>query len=396
MGSKKLIILGGYGNTGRPLAEHLLHSTAATIIIAGRNDQKAQALATELNHEFDGERVSSLRVDASDPASLRQAFAGQDMVVVASSTAQYTEQVAAAALETGIDYFDVIFSTQKHAVLQTMASKIEKAGLCFITDGGFHPGLPAALIRHLASSFDKLESAKVGSVIKIDWAALDLTPSTMQEFVGEFLDFQTIVYRDGRWQKSSVLSMMKPEYIDFTCDIGPSFGRQYTIPMFLEEMRAIPTLYPDIQETGFLVGGFNWFVDWFISPIVMVALKLWPQRALPSMGRLMFWGLTRFSKPPYGTLLKAEVRGQKGAETVATDLFLYHEDGYAFTAIPAAACLLQYLSGSIRQPGLWFQAHIVEPDLMMLDMQRMGIDVQYREAFGDTGHTTQATSTARI
>jgi saccharopine dehydrogenase (NAD+, L-lysine-forming) len=306
-------------------------------------------------------------------------MAGIDMVIVASSTADFTEQVANAALDAGVDYFDVIYSTHKFTTLKALTPRIKEAGLCFITDGGFHPGLPAALIRYLAPRFDKLESARVGSVIKIDWKTLNLSPSTMEEFVGEFMDFQALVFEDGRWRKTGALSMMIPKYIDYTCDIGPDFGRQYAIPMFLEEMRAIPDLYPEITDTGFLVGGFNWFVDWFISPIIMVALKLWPQRSLPSMGRLMFWGLTKFGKPPYGTLIKTEARGQIDAKPGAIDLFLYHDDGYAFTAIPAAASLLQLLDDSVRKPGLWLQAHIIDPDRLMVDMERMGIQVQYRE-----------------
>jgi len=376
MENTKLLILGGYGSTGRPLAELLLQETSAELILAGRNEQKAQALAAEFNEKFEGQRVIGERVDAADPKSIRQAFAGIDMVVVASSTANYTEQVAKAALDAGVDYFDVLFAAHKFETLQAMAPKIEEAGLCFITDGGFHPGLPAAVIRYIAPRFDRLDSARVGSVIKIDWNTLDLSPSTMKEFVSEFMDFQTLVFEDGRWRKTGALSMMIPKYIDYTCDIGPDFGRQYAIPMFLEEMRSIPDLYPEIKETAFLVGGFNWFVDWFVSPIIMVALKLWPQRALPSMGRLMFWGLTKFSKPPYGTLLKAEARGQIDAKPGAIDMFLYHEDGYAFTAIPAAACLLQILDQTSRRPGLWLQALIVDPDRLMVDMERMGIQIQ--------------------
>ena len=380
MTTKKLLILGGYGSTGRCLADLLLQESDVELVLAGRNQGKAQALAAKLNDKYGGERVYHLRLDASDPQSLHHSYDGIDMVVVASSTAEFTEQVAGAALEAGIDYFDVLYSTRKFDALDAMASNIKVAGRCFVTDGGFHPGLPAALIRYLAPRFDKLESARVGSVIKFDWNTLDLSPSTMEEFVAEFIDFQTLEFKEGHWVKSGALSMMLPKYIDFSCDIGPDFGRQYAIPMFLEEMRAIPELYPGITDTSFLVGGFNWFVDWFVSPIIMVALKLWPQRALPSMGRLMFWGLRKFGKPPFGTLLKAEARGLKDGKPASIDLFLYHDDGYMFTAVPAAACLLQLLDGSERKPGLWLQAHIVDPERMMIDMERMEIQSQLRSS----------------
>jgi saccharopine dehydrogenase (NAD+, L-lysine-forming) len=375
MSEKTVLILGGYGNTGRPLAQLLLQETDSNLMLAGRDLSKAQALAAEFNGIFGGQRVNGRHVDASDPTTLRQAFGDVDLTVVTSSTVDYTEQVAGAALDAGVDYFDVLYSTHKLAVLQKMAQRIEQAGLCFVTDGGFHPGLPAALIRYLAPEFDRLETARVGSVIKIDWAALELAPSTMEEFVAEFIDMETLVFRDGRWQKAGLTAMMKPIYIDFGSEIGPGFGRQYCIPMFLEEMRAIPALYPELRETGFFVGGFNWVVDWFISPVIMAALKMWPSRAKRPMGRLMFWGLKRFGKPPFGTLLKAEARGVKDGQASAIDLILYHEDGYAFTAIPAAACLLQLLDGSIRRPGLWLQSNVVEPERLVLDMEQMGIAV---------------------
>jgi saccharopine dehydrogenase (NAD+, L-lysine-forming) len=376
MDDKKILILGGYGNTGRPLAQLLLQETSVELLLAGRNLAKLEALTSELNAQFTGRRVRGCQVDAADPKSLRRAFSGVDLVVVASSTAEYVQQVATAALQAGIDYLDVQFSTHKTAVLASMAAEIEEAGLCFITDAGFHPGLPAALVRCLAPYFDNLESAMVGSVIKIDWASLELSPSTMEEFVSEFMDFQTLVFRDGRWQKAGLMAMMKPIYMEF----GPPFGRQYCIPMFLEEMWTIPQLYPNIKETGFFVGGFNWVVDWFISPIIMVALKIWPSRAKGPMGRLMFWGLKSFSKPPYGTLLKLEAQGQKGGQHQEMNLTISHEDGYQLTAIPVVACLLQYLDGSIHKSGLWLQANIVEPDRLLRDMQHMGIKVDRSSA----------------
>ena len=58
------------------------------------------------------------------------------------------------------------------------------------------------------------------------------------------------------------------------------------------------------------------------------------------------------------------------------DLTLSHADGYWFTAIPVVASLLQVLDGSARRPGLWFQASIVEPQRLLHDMQRMGIEIR--------------------
>jgi saccharopine dehydrogenase (NAD+, L-lysine-forming) len=158
-------------------------------------------------------------------------------------------------------------------------------------------------------------------------------------------------------------------------DFGAEFGRQTCAPMFLEEMRSIPELFPSLQETGFYVGSFNWVVDWLIMPLAMLALKIWPQRALKPMGKWMLWGLKTFSHPPYGTLLKVEAHGRKEGQPKDFELTLKHPDGYLFTAIPVVACLLQVLDGSARKPGLWTQAHLVEPNRLLADMQRLGIQI---------------------
>jgi hypothetical protein len=371
MDTKHILILGGYGSTGLPIAHYLLLKTDVSITLAGRNLEKARRAAEKFNNELGKERVQTVIADASDSYSLRKAFDGMDMVVVASSTSEFTETVARSAIGAKIDYLDVQYSTTKMRILQSLCSDIERAGLCFITDGGFHPGLPAAMVRFAAEQFDSLESANVGSVIKIDWNALDLSPSTMEEFVGEFMNFQTLYFQDGQWQKVSALAMMMPRFMEF----DEKFGRQYCIPMFLEEMRYLPDKHPSLQETGFFVGGFNWFVDWFISPIIMVGLKLFPGKRLRPFSSLMFWGLKTFSSPPYGTLLKLEARGTKNELPKSVDVLITHADGYALTAIPVVACLMQYLNGDYP-PGLWLQAHIVEPNRFFNDMETMGVDIR--------------------
>ena len=75
------------------------------------------------------------------------------------------------------------------------------------------------------------------------------------------------------------------------------------------------------------------------------------------------------SQPPYRVALKVEARGQ----LAQVEASIEHEDGYELTAIPVIAFLLQY--NQIRKPGLHMMGHLVEPDRLFDDMQRMGVRV---------------------
>ncbi len=376
MEGKRILILGGYGNTGKAVARLLLQESQAKIVIAGRRLDKAEDFCRELGGDFDASRVGSARLDAADLPGMRQAFSGSDFVVVASSTTQYAHLVAQAALEARTGYLDMQVSPRKISFLRSIESAIQQSGCCLITDGGFHPGLPAFLVRYAAQYFDQLEIARVGSVIKEDWNSLEISASTVYELVEMMNDFEMSLYRDGKWKKASLLSTADYLRMDF----GPEFGKQTCAPMMLEEMRALPELYPNLTETGFYVGSFNWFTDWVIMPVSMIAMRLAPKLALKPSARLMHWGLKSFSRPPYGTLLQVQAEGRKAGLYKKVTITISHPDGYMFTAIPVVACTLQYLDGTVNKPGLWFQAHVVEPTRFMADMQHMGIEVKITEA----------------
>jgi len=59
MDKKIFLILGGYGQTGKLIAELLLQETDVQLILAGRNLAKAQTTANRLNQNFDANRVSA-------------------------------------------------------------------------------------------------------------------------------------------------------------------------------------------------------------------------------------------------------------------------------------------------------------------------------------------------
>ncbi|TYA15107.1 hypothetical protein FRY98_05470 [Paenibacillus faecis] len=361
----KIVILGGYGITGLMIARLLMQFSSAHLILAGRDEAKAKETAAALNAEFRCVRAEGRYADAADTSTLIKVFQPADIVVVASSTSRYTPEIASAALTAGTDYLDIQYSSYKLDVLKQLEPEILKAGRCFITDGGFHPGLAAVLVHRAADSLDQLEAAAVGSVIRIDWPALNPTRATILELVGELKDFNAAYFSDGHWKKGGMRKM----------DFGPPFGVNRCTAMMLEEMRELPVRYPDLKETGFYVGGFNGFVDWVVIPFAMIAFRLFPRHALPWIGKWMHWGLLRFSKPPYGTVIRVEARGVRNGQPAFFTGSLYHEDGYQLTAIPVVACLLQYLDGSISRPGLYCQANLVQVDRFIEDMRSMGVTV---------------------
>ena len=374
----RMLVLGGYGTAGAMLARLLLEQSDAEVVVAGRSAAKADALAAELAVAFGPRRCSARCVDAADPRSLDAAFADVDLVVVASSTLAYVRTVAEAALRAGADYYDLQLSVRaKFEVLEGLRERMERDGRCFITDGGIHPGLSAAMIRALLPAFSRLERADCSGLMRVDWNAFAFSTSTIHELIDEFRDYRIEALRDGVWAK--VPSRAAQRKIDF----GPPWGRQTCALMVLEELPRLAQSLPELRECGFYVSGFGPAVDYLVLPLGMLALKVAPERLGPSYARLLAWTLKATSRPPYETVFQVEAEGVAAGPGVTRRLArlrVAHGDGYYLTAAAAAACLLQYLDGSIRRPGLNLQGLVVEPGRFLTDLQNMGATVSVQGA----------------
>ena len=357
---KTILILGGYGYTGKFLARHLLRQTDVNVILAGRSLDKARAFAQELNDS----RVTVIRVDASDLEGLRQALQSVTLCLVAAPTTHQAETVIQACIDAHVYYLDVQFSSRKLKALSTAEEKIKEDGLCFITEAGFHPGLPAAMIRYTATKLDVLESAVTAGYLNIN--NIPYTEA-VDELMEAFLDYQAQVYKKGAWTKPTSWDMR-------SFNFGKEIGNRTCYSMFFEELRGIPQMFPSLKEAGFYISGSNWFTDLLITPIVFVGLKLAPKRGIRPLGKLMWWGMGQ-SKPPYLVALKVEAKGLLNGKQAEVYARIAHPDGYELTAIPVVAYLLQYLDRTARKSGIHMMGHIAEPKRLFKDMQLMGVEV---------------------
>lgn len=364
MKEKTIIVLGGYGGTGRVLCRWLLKQTKVDVIIAGRRVQKAEELSAQLSKEFTGRRVSARYADASDSHSLVKAFEGVSMVLVAATTTQYVKQVADAALSAGIDYLDYHFQQTIVPVLNALAPAIKKAGRCFITQAGFHPGLPSAFVRYAAPHFDRYQKA----VIAMAMTARIEKAESVYEIVDEMADYKSEIFKDGKWKKGNYKDTKK-------VDFGPPFGVRSCYPIQLEEIRPLPQVF-GLQEVGVYVAGFNWFVDYVVFPLGLLLFKIRKGLGRRLVASLMVWGINNLSPSQQWVSFLVDAEGETQDQRIKVRVMAQHSDPYDFTAIPVVACLQQYLDGHIAKPGLWMMGHAVDPVRLMNDMERMGVRIQ--------------------
>lgn len=364
MNKNKILILGGYGNAGLVIARLLAQQGGFEIRLAGRNGHKAERAAGQLNAELSTTCLSGCEVDAANRASLLAAFRNVDLVLVAATTITHTRLVAEAALEAGIDYFDLQISTPaKRQALEALREQVTASGRCFITDGGYRPGLPAAMVRYAACRLPALEAAQVFSFFQVNWKEREFS-SASSEFVDEIKYFDQTYLKDGMWIQGNMR--------DFTSvDFDAPFGVKYCMPMYMEEFRPLPEIIPTLKNTGFYSAGFGGWMDYLVIPAAISILAAFPKRSEKAVARLLEWGMKYTTRPPYGAVLKMQARGAGQALTMT----VAHADAYLITAAPVVACLLQYTQGVFSEPGLFRQGVLVEPVRFFDDLARMGVSV---------------------
>lgn len=363
MKAKEIVVLGGYGGAGSCISRLLLEETGASIVIAGRRTEMAEELARILNSKYPG-RTTSAFADASDPESLAAVFENADLVVVASTTADHVQTVAQAAIDTGIDYLDIHYPQQVVTALNPLASQIEQAGLRFITQAGFCPGLPSTLVRLAALHLEDIRRAIVGVAMNTRFEK----GGALYELLDSFADFRGEVF-EGRWRPAGLRDTA-------TIDFGHLFGRKQCYLMNLAEMRPLPKAL-QLEELGVYAAGINWFVDYLVIPWAYVLGRIRKSLGREALASMMVWGTKLFSPPEEEVVLVVEAEGNYEERDAEIRIVLEHEDAYYITAAPVVACIRQLLDGRIK-PGLQMMGLAIDPELLIKDIRRMGINVEYK------------------
>ena len=361
---KTVAVLGGSGVSGRAIAEWLLASKGTNVRLLGRTEAKLRAAAESLNDQ----RVTIRVVDAKDQVGLREALHGTELIVVAAPVLDQCAAVAQTALDAGVNWLDILIDTgPKLKALTAIAPLFERAGLSLITGSGVHPGLPGVMARAIAGHYAALQKVEIGMLMSVDWNKYDFTAETANEFVVEGLNFKSAGWVRGEYHKYLWIDPRAVRRIDF----GTPFGKRGCVLMELEEIHGLKQLYPGLEMAYLAIAGFSPLVDWVIMPASMVMMAV-SKKTIPTATRILWKGLRRSAKPPYGITVTMTASGDGND---AVKLAVRHEDGYWLTAAVAGATARQMLDGTVTAKGLHSAALVVDAHQLLADIEAAGAEL---------------------
>jgi saccharopine dehydrogenase (NAD+, L-lysine-forming) len=357
----KILVLGGYGSTGKLICDLILKTTAFEIVVAGPSLEKANTLKVTLQAKYGEDRVQSAQVDAKNKKKLITAFSECQLVIVAASTAKYAKRIAEAAIEARVDYIDIYFHQSTFEDLLPLKEKIAEKELCFITQAGFHPGLPAVYMRKGYNYFDEYKKSIIAFTMKFH---VESIPS-VEEIITSLGEHDYRFYKDGFWWKGSYRDYKK-------VDFGSDFGEKVSIPMYLKEIENLPSDL-GLEEAGIYTTGFNWFTDWIVFPLATLTQKMHLHALDHFWAKSLAFGINKFTSGKEGVVFMLIAEGVSRGKKKNLIIRSSYDNAYGFTAIPVVALIKQLTEGTIRKKGLWMMGNIAEPQDLIDRMVQLGV-----------------------
>ena len=158
---KKVLILGGYGNFGSHITRSLAAESDIRVIIAGRDQEKCERLAAEIQKAPNLPLYHALDVHKDLPAVLERVK--PDIVIHASGPFQgQGYHVAEACIAHGCHYIDLADGREFVTGIGRLDKSAKEKGVAVISGASSVPCLTSALVDYYLPQFQNLKTVDYG------------------------------------------------------------------------------------------------------------------------------------------------------------------------------------------------------------------------------------------
>ncbi|CEK09406.1 Saccharopine dehydrogenase [Legionella hackeliae] len=159
---KQVMILGGYGNFGKRIAQSLCKEGIA-IIIAGRNLSKAEQFSFELQQQFPHVPITALAVDAEQ--NIETTLKKYQPIVVINTCGPFQMadyHIATNCIDCGIHYLDLADGRDFVCGISGLNDKAKAKGVLVVSGASSVPGLSSAVLQEFHHEFSCIDSLQYG------------------------------------------------------------------------------------------------------------------------------------------------------------------------------------------------------------------------------------------
>jgi hypothetical protein len=156
----RILVLGGYGFFGRRICTALARNPRIQLLIAGRNVEKATALAYQVG--LRNENAKSL--DATDPklADKLRKLAVTTVIHTAGPFQDQNYSVAQAAIRAGCNYLDLADGRKFVTDIGTLDGAARAANVSVVSGVSSLPALSSAVVDRYQGEFSRLDAIRMG------------------------------------------------------------------------------------------------------------------------------------------------------------------------------------------------------------------------------------------
>lgn len=355
----KVTVLGGCGGIGSVAARTLVSSGFFDEVVLAENRYET---ACEFAREL-GKKAGAVQVDAEDPASLKSAVGGSDVILnCIGPFYRFGPPILMAAIEAGIDYVDVCDDLDATERMLELDAEARAAGISALIGMGNSPGMANVLAKFCVDTMlDQVREVNIyhahggepsegGAVIKHRIHAMT---SDIPLFVdGEFIKVR-MLEESGRkyWAETEFKNVG-------TLPVYPyPHPETITMPRYFEGVRKVTNM------------GIVFPLDYFQLTMDSVALGLATEEPIMVQGcevvpiefevayiisrRAEFLDKAGLKEP--SGCLKVEVRGEKDGlkHTYVFSMWSKGAGAGEGTGIPAALGAILMLQGKVAEKGVF-------------------------------------------
>ncbi len=254
----RILVLGGYGFFGSRICAALAEDTAITLIIAGRDKDKALALAGQL--KLKPEQVAMIDAQANDLATQLQALQVNTVIHTAGPFQGQGYDVARACIAAGAHYIDLADGRDFVSGIHALDEVARERGVLVTSGASSLPSLSSAVVDRYKAQFSQLTAIRHG----IGSGARAPGLATMRGVFGYCGKPFTRLER-GTWR--TVFGWLNLSLHRFPAPVGYRLLGNCDVP----DLVLFPTRYPGVKTVTFQAGFasnlghlFVWSAAWLV------------------------------------------------------------------------------------------------------------------------------------